>query len=610
MALLLVGTPFFLFFYKFHGEQLVGGLDTAANSLSQVVSNHLETAMMNRTPHAFEEELTAFSKSLDVERVFLLDLKGKVRASSDPLATGKVYSKQEDPSCAACHRLPPAQRGKHAVITNVNGLSVFRHATPILNQPRCFSCHEPTQRLNGMLIIDLSMANLQKGLNSDVRHMLGLGFVMLLVTIAALHLLIDRLVLQKLKKLAKTSLQISQGNLAEVINIPGNDEITHLAENLNRMTASLKKSFEEAKHHKEYLEDVINSIADEIIVVDRDRRVVLANSAYLTKQPRIKDDIIGEACFLASQESSVPCNQELIMNCPVMCSFEDSGLSKKLYTFMDADGNDRFVELHCFPLRDRHGDIYQVIEVRRDITERRHLEAGLCHSERLASLGLLVSGVSHEINNPLASIIAGIQGLRRRLNGKINKSDADIEGIEEYLSLIYKEALRAKSITERLLGLSQKSDSCTDLVNISKSLSETIALLRFQAAGQNVAIMEDLSDDLPMIKANDSALRQVFLNLILNALQAITKNGTILIKTWLDKQVVCISIEDDGCGIDRKDLKRIFEPFISRKPFGKGTGLGLFISDHIIRQLRGEITVESEVGKGSRFTISLPINPE
>jgi PAS domain S-box-containing protein len=605
LALLVVGVPFFVFFYHFHENQLIESMKASSTSLGQLVLNSLEGRMLEKKPHLIGPDVNQLSAQSGVQRIMVLNTKGEARISSDPRMQGRVFARTE-PSCVGCHERSSAARRNTTIIENGPGGDVFRSIILIDNKPQCLGCHSPEQRVNGILVMDLSMAEAKQQLASSMQKMLGLGAIMVLVTIVALGASMNKLILQRIKAFTKTTVAIRSGNLDERVDVSGADEISELARSFNMMTAGLKESLREVERQKEYLESVINSIEDEIVVVDRSFRIVTANNAYLINCARRKEDIIGQPCFMISHDSMIPCNQSLVEKCPARATFERGLVNKLLHRFMDKDGNEKYVEIYCYPLRDEAGQVFQAIEVRRDITERRYLEAHLSHSERLASLGLLASGLSHEINNPLASITACTEGLERKI--KAEPGSLNVEELREYIELIHKEARRAKAITDRLLILSRKSESPTYLVSINQSLAETISLLRFQAEEKGIRIIEDFDPQIPPIKADDPALRQVFLNLLLNAMQAIDRAGRITVGTKVEPDQVKITIEDTGGGIAREELGRLFEPFFSHRTSGQGTGLGLFISHILIRQMGGTITVQSELGKGTRFVITLPLD--
>jgi PAS domain S-box-containing protein len=371
------------------------------------------------------------------------------------------------------------------------------------------------------------------------------------------------------------------------------------------MTATLKASLDDVERHRSYLENVINSIEDEIVVVDRSFRVVTTNEAYLKNHESTKDGLVGRSCCAGCNGSQ--CDMASREECPARNTFETGNVEKRLCRFHDPTGRERFIEIYSYPLTDAGGRVFQAIEVRRDITERRFLEANLCHADRLASLGLLASGFSHEINNPLASIVTCSEGLHKRMIRKAGNGSPDTQEILDYLGVISKEAMRAKAITERLLILARRSPSVTYLVSVNRSLAETVLLIRFQAESKQVRIVEQYDPALPEIKGDDPGLRQVFLNLLLNALQATEPGGRVTVWTEMAADTLRVSIEDTGRGIPAEDLPRLFEPFFSRRPTGEGSGLGLFISNTLVRQMGGYLEVSSLPGEGSCFTLTLPV---
>ncbi len=597
LALFLVGIPFFVFFYRLHERQLAEGMRKPVSDLSQLILAGLERRMLEHQPHLLDIDIRQVAAEAGGARIMLVDKEGQVRFSTDSRMTGKTFSSRQ-PECASCHN--QARVPDQFTEVKPHGNQFARSLLLIRNKESCFNCHPSSEKVNGTLIVDLPMSQAGVHLRSDMREMLGLAGLMVTVTILALGLLVDRLIVRRIKAMERTTIAIRKGNLDERVVTGGHDEISELAYGFNVMTASLKESLKEIERHKDYLESVINSIEDEIVVVDRELRVVTANQAYLRRSGHPKDALPGQSCCTTSEGRS--CEVGVQSKCPARATFQRGRVEKCLHRFVDEQGRDHYIEIYSYPLVDRRGQVFQAIEVRRDITERRVLEANLCHSERLASLGLLASGISHEINNPLASIVTCADGLQKRI-GKTPGSNGDMA---EYLTLITKEAMRAKSITDRLLILSRKSDSMTYIVSVNRALQETVQLVRFQAQNRDIQIHEEYARDLPEITADEPGLRQVFLNLLINALQATTVGGRIVVRTSRQPDSVRIVIEDTGCGIVPDDLPRLFEPFFSKRPAGQGTGLGLFISNTLIRQMGGSIQVDSQVGKGSSFVVELP----
>ena len=231
----------------------------------------------------------------------------------------------------------------------------------------------------------------------------------------------------------------------------------------------------------------------------------------------------------------------------------------------------------------------------------------LIQSDKMAALGKMATGIAHEINNPLA-IIGEKAGWMRDLlfeeefqESKYFKEYAtSVDKIEEHVE-------RARKITHTMLGFARRMEHRLDDVDVNHVLNQTIELLQSHAQTNNIKINKEMQPDLPIIASDQSQLQQVFLNLINNAVDAIEKDGLIDVTTRKDDSRIVISIKDNGPGISKENLQKVFDPFFTTKDVGKGTGLGLNISYKIIEKHNGEIKVESEVGKGTRFIVKLPL---
>ncbi len=603
IALLLVGIPFFVFFHRLHERQLIQSIREPMADLSQLILSSLQRRMLEHQPHLLDPDIRQLSREAGGARIMILDQEGQVRVSTDSQMLGRTFFKGGE-LCSSCHNRKPV--AEQAMIIGSRNDEYGRNMLVIRNKETCFNCHPSGNPINGTLIVDLPMAQARTRFHSDMMDMLILAGSMLGITIIVLSVLVDRLVVRRVKAVEKTTVAIRGGNLDERVRVTGKDEIGDLAAGLNVMTASLKHSLEQIERHKDYLEKVINSIEDEIVVVDRGFRIVSANRAYIVATGQARDGLLGRSC--QGQLDQLLCESDMQQKCPARTTFRTGTVEKCLRRSRTADGHEKFVEIHSYPLTDDDGQVFQAIEVRRDITERRALEANLCHSDRLVSLGLLASGMSHEINNPLASILASSEGLARRL-ARRESAEGQKDEILEYLQLISNEAMRAKAITERLLILSRKSESRAYLLSVNRSLCETVRLIEFQAQSKGIRIIEQYAENLSEIKGDDPALRQVFLNLILNAIQSTESGGQITASTAALDGVIQVEIADTGCGIPPDELPHLFEPFYSKRAEGNGTGLGLFISNTLIRQMGGELRVSSRVGGGSRFTLILPADP-
>jgi len=231
------------------------------------------------------------------------------------------------------------------------------------------------------------------------------------------------------------------------------------------------------------------------------------------------------------------------------------------------------------------------------------MQARVAQSERLASLGMLSAGVAHEINNPLGGILA----LTALTLEDLPQDDPNRQNLEEVVA----QCERCREIVKGLLEFSRQSETGAEQVDINATLDETLRLLQKQALFFNIKLLKDFTAGLPAVVGDKSQLEQVFMNIIVNAVQAMEEKGTLTVVTrFTDDQFVEISVSDTGCGIPVDEVDRIFDPFYSTKKDGGGTGLGLSIAYGIVTRHQGTISVRSEVGKGSTFIIRLPAIPQ
>ncbi len=223
-------------------------------------------------------------------------------------------------------------------------------------------------------------------------------------------------------------------------------------------------------------------------------------------------------------------------------------------------------------------------------------------SEQLASVGRLAAGVAHEINNPLTGVLAFADMMREKEN--MDQQD------QQDLELIIRETKRVREIVRGLLDFARETPFVQKPLDMNELIRQTLRLLGKREAFQNIFMVEDLGDHLPLVNVDKNQLQQVILNLTLNACQAMADGGTLMVATSTDNGRVVVKVTDTGCGIRPEQLDKIFEPFYTTKPVGKGTGLGLSVSYGILQQHQGTLEVESELGMGSTFIVTLPALPD
>jgi two-component system NtrC family sensor kinase len=254
---------------------------------------------------------------------------------------------------------------------------------------------------------------------------------------------------------------------------------------------------------------------------------------------------------------------------------------------------------------DEKGEVTAVVSILHDLSEireleRRRVEQQLFESEKLAAIGRLAASIAHEVNNPLEAIKNSLYLLQT------SKDDASTS---RFLDVARKETERVSHIIRQMLGFARRSGEA-EWINVNQLLEETLVLVEKKLKQSGVLVVRKLDENLPRVRARADQLRQVFLNLILNAQQAIDGRGEITLKTSANthslQPSISVEIIDTGHGISEEELQRIFEPFFSTRK--KGTGLGLWVTQDIVRQHGGRIEVTSTKGKGTTFNVILLIN--
>jgi PAS domain S-box-containing protein len=255
----------------------------------------------------------------------------------------------------------------------------------------------------------------------------------------------------------------------------------------------------------------------------------------------------------------------------------------------------------CSPMKDDFSRTVAIVLVGRDLTERRKFEAQLLQSQKLAALGVMAGGIAHEIRNPLAISSSAAQF--------ITEDDVTPQFMRECADKIQAGIQRATVIIENLLRFARPAERAEmSRMNLLAVLTETLTLVRNQARIQKIKLTSDFPKEPLLISGIPSLLQQAFMNLFLNAINAMPNGGTLSLSVRRTDRAVSLHITDTGYGISRENMDKIFDPFYTTSPVGKGTGLGLSITYSIVKQHFGSIEVDSVEGKGSTFTVKLPVS--
>lgn len=383
-------------------------------------------------------------------------------------------------------------------------------------------------------------------------------------------------------------------------------QMTAMSLNLSsHYEATINSSINQAREeHRKFTESVLDALPVSIYVIDRDYRIAMWNRhREIGMQGLPRDAVIGRNVF------------------EVLAKYPESKLSKEFERAFSSGNIERIEQrttddkgatkhwmVSKVPMRDvSSNEVTHVITIGEDVTTRVEAIHAVGRAEKLAAVGRLAAGVVHEINNPLATISACAESLQVRVEeGEFGDCES-VDDLKDYLGLIHSEAFRCKSITMSLLDFSRIRSSERMEIDLSETVRSSARLLAHQRRGENIEIKLELETNLPLVDANEGQIQQAVIALATNAIDAMPNGGTLIFRALEQHNRVVVEIEDNGIGIPPEDLSKIFEPFFTTKEIGKGTGLGLAVCYGIVTEHNGRVSVRSNVGKGTTFSIYLPV---
>lgn len=370
----------------------------------------------------------------------------------------------------------------------------------------------------------------------------------------------------------------------------------------------LQQNIEELKEINRESEDqrceiaaILDGITDVMMVLSEDLEIISVNHVFEQLFPSINP--IGKKCYALFRESGHPCAE-----CPAFKSLSTNSVCKDTAIFR-IDGKNQQFDMVASPLKTPGTEEDRILIFKRDVTMEKEYQAKFYQAEKMATIGVLAAGVAHEINNPMAAVAGFAEGIQRRLARLDDKIPDELaEDLYDYTNTILKECLRCQDIVKTLLSFSRPVASEFMPVDINQVAEDTLRLLDHQFRRyQQVDLEVDLTSPMQLVLGNEAQLKQVLLNLLTNAVDAIEQNGKISITTFIEKDHAGVRVSDSGCGIPEENRDMLFEPFFTTKQVGKGIGIGLSTCYNIVREHNGEIIVASEVGKGSSFTVLFPL---
>jgi PAS domain S-box-containing protein len=387
------------------------------------------------------------------------------------------------------------------------------------------------------------------------------------------------------------------------------------------------------RDRNEEIETILNGIQDFILVITPEKEIVDVNASFLHQMHYSREEVVGHKCYEVFQRITRKSS-----NCHLVCPLEKVIQNKRpcqaVLSRRDYKGDVQYGELTIFPIWEKDGKISKFIEISRDVTERKREEEEithrlemmveertrqlkethdkLLHQDKMASLGKLSASVVHEINNPIAGIL-NLTMLIKRILKEDTINQKEIGKLNQFLDLMETETRRISRIVSNLLMFSRQSKMELKEININQLIEKTLFLNANLIKINGVKVRDKLDVDLPDIVGSEDQLQQVFMNVVSNAVEAMsaTKDGSLSVETSYSKKddKIIARFKDSGAGVPEENMSKLFEPFFTTKKKGKGVGLGLSVAYGIVKEHGGSVYVNSKPGKGTTFKISLPIKP-
>ena len=379
---------------------------------------------------------------------------------------------------------------------------------------------------------------------------------------------------------------ISTGDLESHISIESWDEIGRLVQSFNQLLNSLDQKNEKIKDEKELLTTVVDGIGAGMVLLNPDKKIIWWNTKFAewfgNQLENLSSDqvVMGEGmegfCLENGRNISVYMNEERRHFRQTFYKLSPDNLENAAYLLL--------------------------LE---DVTQEVEMEARMIETDKMAAIGLLASGVAHEINNPLAIVAAHSEELLDRLNEE-EPGPTKVE-IKTGFKVVLEQIARCKQITDSLLGFARKRINGRELIDLGVATVNTLGLLEHKTKQKHIRIEIQLENSL-FVLSNENEWVQVVLNLISNALDASAEGGVIEVKGWREDDIIHFVVKDYGEGIPKIYLKKAFDPFFTTKSVGQGTGLGLYVSYGIVHKMQGKMILESTEGQGTLVKITLPLH--
>lgn len=593
-------------------NQLIQQVIQSSNLVSETIKRSMRYDMLKYQPERLHRAIDTIGAQEGIDKVRIFNYLGEIIYSSDRKEMGTMVDKSAE-QCYACHakekpfeRLTSSARSR--IFQTAAGHRVLGMINPIYNEPDCYTAdchiHPQEQLVLGVMDIDVSLAEVDAVIISSKKKMTLFAMVAIVGISLTIGLFIQRFVSRPVKHLLEGTERVSAGDLSTPLDISSTNEIGTLAGSFDQMTQRLQISELELKASEEKYRSLFDNDPNPILVFDRATfQIIDANIRATEKYGYSRDELLQMSFRdLGDPEDAEKIRSSVVEACIILPKIRHR---KK-------DGSIMHVDIHSCP-REHLGEDVIIANIA-DITDSIQAEAQLIQASKMATLGEMSAGVAHELNQPLNAIRIG-SDLLKKMVARGQNLEPELAG--KVSGEIGAQVERAANIINHLREFGRKSDlDELEKVNINKPINDVFTVLGQQLKLRQITVNLDLDENIPPILGVRNRLEQVFINLVMNARDAIEEKremthgeapeGVLSISSYQEDGKVVAVVRDNGNGMPESVKEKIFEPFFTTKEVTKGTGLGLSISYGIIKDYEGTIEVESMAGSGTIFKISFP----
>lgn len=555
------------------------------HALAQGIVRNLEESMREGKPDMTISLLEGFSGVQEIVRIEVLRRDGSRAFSRDSIR----YDLPQIEEAFSSGSEVRVQEGGDPPINTI----LF----PLKNGDECIGCHRNEPPVLGVILISHSMEDAVREIGSNRRDLAALFLVIIAVIGGVLYAALRTVVLKPMDAIRRGAESVGAGYLSHRINVETGDEFQDVAQAFNRMAAALTRMYadletlvqartKELDESFRLLGGIVTSMPGGVMLLDMDGRVKMINRYAVQMMRCREEEVVGRKL-----SDALPSSAAL-----VAAVFEkaDGGLFQEL-EYIAPDGTQVPIGFSSTYYRGAAGGYEGIIVSFRDLSELKALQAELVSKERFAAMGRLVAGVAHEVRNPLFGISSIGQIFERELT-----NPAHIELVQALLS----EARRLNQLVDELLLYGRPVQLKPFACDLRKLWQEVLDANRQEIQEMNVRTAVDDAGSIPRVLADPHQMRQVFLNLLRNALEASPRGSTISARFLIADRYLVFELRDEGEGIPGENQDKVFDLFFTTKH--RGTGLGLAICRKIVEDHGGDIKIESDAGAGSRVTVRLP----